>query len=300
MKIKALLLIVAAGVLWGTSGIFVHYMTPYGFTSLQLTAVRGTVSVLAMAILALARKPSLLRANRIELLLFAGCGIGFFGTAACYYAAMQVIGVPTAVMLMYTAPVLVMLFSIAFLGERFSGFKMIALLCMLVGCAFVSGVIGNLGLSPIGLLLGVLSAFCYAAYNVFTKVALRRGADPLTTTLYTFLFMAVAAILSSRPIEIVSNLQNAPVAAVLWSLGLGIVTSVLPYFLYALALRELPAGTASALSVVEPMAATLFSVLLLGERLQLFSCIGIVLILFAVVLLSLTDRDRKQNKERSN
>ena len=54
-------------------------------------------------------------------------------------------------------------------------------------------------------------------------------------------------------------------------------------------MRALPAATASALGVVEPMAATLFSVMLLGEELDLFATVGIILILVAVVMLGVSD-----------
>lgn len=298
MRKRAVFLIVFAGVLWGTSSIFVHDMAPYGFSSLQMTAVRGTVSLICMSVFLLCGKPSLFTVKPKELLLYAGCGLGFFGTAACYYAAMQITGVSTAVMLMYTAPVFVMIFSVLFLGERLTALKGISVLCMLVGCAFVSGVAGGMRFESLGILLGVLSALFYAAYNVFTKISLQRGANATTVTLYTFLFMAGAAMLSCKPTEIVSHVAKAPVAVLALSVGLGIVTSVLPYFLYALALRELPAGTASALSVVEPMAATLFSVLIFGEKLGLYSCLGILLILLAVIFLSRTDESANGKHER--
>ena len=64
-------------------------------------------------------------------------------------------------------------------------------------------------------------------------------------------------------------------------------------------MRTLPAATATALGVVEPMAATLFSVMLLGEKLDAFSTVGIILILVAVVLLGLSDGIEKPKKEKS-
>ena len=51
-------------------------------------------------------------------------------------------------------------------------------------------------------------------------------------------------------------------------------------------MKDLNAGTASALSIVEPMAATVFSVAFLNEKLTVFSVAGIILILGAVLLLA--------------
>jgi drug/metabolite transporter (DMT)-like permease len=87
--------------------------------------------------------------------------------------------------------------------------------------------------------------------------------------------------------------QNPPVTLPL-ALGLGICTFVFPFLLYTFALRELPAGTASALGIIEPMAATVFSVLILEEPLSLPSGIGIVLVLISVVLLGVAENTVKE------
>ena len=87
-----------------------------------------------------------------------------------------------------------------------------------------------------------------------------------------------------------TSAAQKPLLIVPLMIALGVTTFVLPYFLYTLAMRDLPAGTASALSIVEPMAATVFSVVLFHEAMSVASVIGIVLILLAVFLLS---RDEK-------
>ena len=43
MKTKAFIYVIIAGIAWGTSGIFVNFLAPYGYTSLQMTALRGAV-----------------------------------------------------------------------------------------------------------------------------------------------------------------------------------------------------------------------------------------------------------------
>ncbi len=50
-------------------------------------------------------------------------------------------------------------------------------------------------------------------------------------------------------------------------------------------MRDLPAGTASALSIIEPLAATLFSAVIFGEIPGIISGIGIALIVIATFLL---------------
>lgn len=286
MKTKAFIYIIVAGILWGTSGIFVHYLAPFGFTSLQMTAVRGLVAFICLSLFALIRDRSLFKIKKpIELLVFAGLGVSLFLTASCYYTSMQMTSVSTAVVLMYMSPVYVMIFSVLFMGEKFSKLKLVSVVSMIVGCCLVSGIIGGIKFDLVGILIGFSSGLAYAAYNILVKVAVQRGNRPISVTIYNFLFMTVVAMAVSKPWQIVTTAATAPLKTIPLLIGLGIATSVLPYLLLTLSMRDLPAGTASALSIVEPMAATVFSVVLFDEKLGLVSAVGIVLILAAVFML---------------
>lgn len=286
MKKLAFLYIIIAGVLWGTSGIFVHLLSPFGFFSVQMTFFRVLISFLLMLIYLLIYNKKLLKVRAKELLLFAASGIALFGTSSCYYASMQATSISTAVMLMYTAPILVMIYSVAFLGEKFTKSKALSVLCMLIGCGLVSGIIGGLKFNFWGIALGLLSGISYSVYNILTKIEMRRGSNPMSATLYCFLFVTVVSFFACKPAELVGLVAQKPLVILPLILGLGVCTCVLPYFLYTLALKELPAGTASALGVIEPMSATVFSILLFHEPLELSSICGIVLILTAVFILS--------------
>lgn len=291
MKKRAMIYIILAGVLWGTSGIFVHYLSPYGFTSNQMTAMRATVSFLCILIYALIKDRSLFCIKPSQLLLFAGIGISLFFTGSCYFASMQLTSVSTAVVLMYAAPIYVMIFSVLFLKEKLTAVKLISVACMLVGCCLVSGIVGGFAFDARGLLLGLFSGISYAAYNVLTKICVQKRIKPITVTLYGFLFMAVIALSVMEPTSMLENIAAAPSVTLPMLIALGICTFVLPYLLYTLAMKELTASTASALAIVEPMAATLFSVALFGERLTLLSTAGILLILGAIVMIGKTEKD---------
>ena len=288
MKTKAFIYIVLTGILWGTSGLFVHALTPFGFSSIQMTAMRGGVAAICFLVYALFRDRSIFKVRFSELVLFALSGLGIFGTASCYFASMQASGVSTAVVLMYTAPIFVMAYSVAFLGEKLTLKKLIAVILMFIGCVLVSGIIGGGNFNFYGILLGLMSGISYSAYNIFTKIQMRRGCRPLSATLYCFIFMGAVALAASNPLQMAYLTTLEPLKIIPLMLGLGIFTAVLPDLLYTLALRELPVGTASAMGIVEPMSACIFSVTLLGERLAFLPACGIILILGAVILLSKT------------
>lgn len=292
MKKRAFIYIIIAGMLWGTTGIFVKFLAPYGFSSLQLTAVRATASFLSISCYALLRHREKFLPRIADLPIFLGMGITVFTTAAFYFVSMQATSISTAVILMYTAPIYVMIFSVLAFKERFSSLKLISVAAMMLGCALVSGIIGGLRFDAFGIAMGVAAGLSYGAYNVFTKISSRRGCDTLTATLYAFLIMATLAVSLSKPAEIVTLTLRSPLILIPSFIIFGIVTCFLPYFLYNLAMKDLPAGTASALGIVEPMAATVFSIVIFREKVTVFSVIGIALILTAVFLLGKAENEK--------
>lgn len=286
MKKQAFIFIVLASVLWGTSGLFVNVLAPFGFSSLHMSAMRGGISFLCLLVFVLIKDRSLMKIKLGDLFIVLLSGVSMFGAASSYYAAMQASSVSTAVVLMYTAPIYVLIYSVLFLSEKLTPVKMVSIVLMLIGCCLVSGIIGGLKFSIAGILLGFLSGISYGAYNIFTKIAMRRKINPVTVTFYNFAVMFILATCVSNPAQLLSITSANPAETIPLIVGIGIFTGITPYFLYTLSLKEIPAGTASALGIIEPMAATIFSVLILKETLTLQPLMGIVLILGSVFLLS--------------
>lgn len=285
MKRISIFYIILAGIFWGTSGIFVHYLAPMGLSSLQMTSVRGVVSAAVMSGYVFIHNRSVFKANLRDIFSFACSGGAMYLTAACYFGAIQASSVSTAVVLMYTAPIFVMIYSVLFMDEKLTVIKGISVASMVVGCGLVSGIVGGLKFSAMGILLGFLAGIFYSAYNILTKMQMRKKCNPVTASMYCFIFMALISMVVSNPVSTVTVAVEKPIAALLM-LGCGVCTCVLPYFLYTLALKNLPVGTAASLGIVEPLSATLFSVAFLGEKLDIYSVLGIIFIIGAVFLLS--------------
>ncbi len=286
MNKKGFIYVLIASLLWGTSGIFVRFLAPLGFSSLQMTAIRGAVSALGMTVYVLFKDRSLFRVRPKALLLFACGGVTMYMTALFYYTAMQASSIATAVVLMYTAPVLVMVYSVLFLGERFTRVKGLALVGMLVGCALVSGLLSDAQFNGRGIFFGILSGITYSAYNIVTKIQMRQNNNPVSASLYCFMFMAIAALILGDVPGIARNITANPVGTLPLVLGLGIFTCLMPYFLYTKAMEKLSAGIAASLGIVEPMAATVYSVVLFREGMDVFVAIGLVCVLGSALLLS--------------
>lgn len=81
-----------------------------------MKAVRGLISFIGMAIYAFISDKKLFKIKPFDLLFFILIGSTLFFTAYLYYTAITMTSVSTAVVLMYMAPVYVMVFSVLLLG----------------------------------------------------------------------------------------------------------------------------------------------------------------------------------------
>jgi len=290
---RNLLYIVLAGFLWGSSGIFSNLLSPYGFSPLQLTAVRGIVSGLCMVISLLIFGRGYFRVRKNQILFCLAAGAAVFCTAASYYTAIRASSVSTAVVLMYTSPAFITGYSVLFLGEKITKGKALSIAAMILGCMLVSGIFTGMTFSPWGIFWGLAAAICYSVYSILAKIEVMRGVHANTASLYHFTTMGFIGLFFLDPSSTAASVAKNPAVVIPLLIGIGICTCVLPYFLFSLSLRTLSVGTASALEILEPLSATLYSVIFFREKLTLSSIGGIVLILGACLILS-----RMELKER--
>ncbi len=280
-------LILLAGCFWGSMGIFVRRLTDYGFSSIQIVAIRVTLAALIFCMLLLIKDPSGFRISVKDIPLFLGLGFGsilFF--TVCYFTAITMMPLSTAAILLYTSPIWIMLMSVLFFREKLTGRKLLALALAFAGCVLVSGVSGE-GMTLPGLLVGLGSGIGYGLYSILGTVALRRY-SPYTVTTYTFAFAALGSWLICSPADMLAKFAAAPdlPGLVFFCFLTALVTAVIPFLAYTLGLQTVEASRAGILATVEPLVATLIGVAVFSEPLTLLSGLGILLILAAVVLLN--------------
>lgn len=285
-KSQAYTFIILSCLLFGTQGIFQKWLVPFGFTAMQMTAMRGIVSAVAMSLFVLFTKKNLFKTDLKSLGIFAIAGVFMFLCAFFYYAAMDHVSNATAVVLMYTSPIYVLLFSVLFLKEKLTVIKGIAVAMMLVGAALVSGIVGGMDFNFWGVLFAILAGVTYAAYNIVAKIEMKRGNDPMTAMIYCYIVMGLLSGLCADVPSMVSLTAQDPGIILLLIFGIGLVTCAIPYLIYTISLKAVPAGTASALGLLEPMAAIVYGIVFFREQPSMPVIIGMALILGAVFTLS--------------
>lgn len=286
MKKYAPFLIILGSVFWGLSGLFVRFLSGYGLSSLDISCIRIISAAVILFLAVLAKDRRLLKIRLLDVWIFIlGGSFSVFMTCVCYFNTISLSSVSAACILMYTAPVFVLTASFFLFGEKITKKKLFAMLSALLGCVCVSGIFeSGLGsFNRAAFISGILSGIAYASYSIFGKLALKKY-KPLTYTVYSFIFAAAVAALAMNRQAVFKTAFENPFLFGFYPF-MGLVISVIPYILYTLGLSGTESGTASVLSTVEPLVATLVGVFVLAEPISIISLLGVALIILSVVIL---------------
>ena len=112
MKKLAFVFILAAGILWGSMGLFVRRLNSMGLASMDIVALRAAVTLVVLLLYMVLFRRKLLKIRLRDLWCFLGtgiCSIVFFNL--CYFKAITLTSLSVAAVLLYTAPVIVMVLS---------------------------------------------------------------------------------------------------------------------------------------------------------------------------------------------
>lgn len=285
------ILIIIAGLFWGSMGIFVRHLNDLGFSSIQVACLRLTTAGILFALILLIKDRKGFKIALRDIPLFLALGlVSILFFTCCYFTAIRLMTMSTAAILLYTSPIWVMVLAIIFLKEKFTIQKLIALILAFAGCVLVSGFGGKV--TVVGILVGLGSGLGYGLYSIFGTFALKKY-SPYTVTCYTFLIAGLGSIFVANPVDLVSKISAIENKPVLFGFVLltAVVTAVIPFLLYTLGLNMTTAGKAAVLATVEPAAATLFGFFVMKETVGPIAIAGILLVFAAIIVLSLRKKE---------
>lgn len=283
---------ILAGILWGTISLFLKPLSGMGYSSLQIMLFRALFSALFVFLFLLIKDRKLLKIELKDLWMFVGTGVislTFF--SICYFKTILEVGTSVAVILLYTSPIFILLFSRVLFKEKITLVKIIALVLTFAGCILVSGVLGGGSkISLKGFLIGVCAGLGYGLYSIFSRYALRKY-NSLTVTFYTFIFSGLSILPFSHPATMAGSFTGK-----IWLLFVGIsfLCTFLPYLFYTFGLSGLETGTAAIVVTVEPLVGTLIGFLIWHESVSIPKILGIIMIFVAIILCGLPSKKEEK------
>ncbi len=283
---------VAASVLFSVNATVSKLVLQHGLSSVQLVSIRSAgAAVLLMGYTALTR-PDTLRVGRRELAFLAAYGVcGIAMVQWLYFVAIARMPVGVALLLEYTAPLMVALWVRFAQGEQVRSRVWAALALCLGGLALVAQVWHGLTLDGVGVLAALGAAAALATYYLMGERGLgRRDPVSLMAWIFTFsaLLWAVVAPWWTFPFGALGRPVAMPWGAAVdvgvltaWVVLLGTVAA---FGLVLLAVGRVGAARVGILGMLEPVGSALVAWWVLDEGLRPVQLVGGAVVLVGIVL----------------
>jgi drug/metabolite transporter (DMT)-like permease len=289
-------MVLGAATLWATNGTVAKVILQSGdLSSLRLAEVRSTGAFVGLALVLAVARPANLRTSKRELPFLVAFGVlGLALVQWTYFAAIDRLEIGIALLIQYTAPLLIALWARIVVGEHVRGRIWIALTLALLGLALVVDIWRGLSLDGIGVLFAFGAALSFAFYILMAErgVASRDAVSLVCLGLaFSSVFWAVVQPWWSFPAEIVGDdvslLGNVSEYSLpVWLLMLWVIVfgTMVPFGLLVGGLRHLSATRVGIAAMFEPVAATIVAYLWLDEALSGLQAVGGALVLAAILL----------------
>lgn len=260
---KAILYLVAASVLWSIGGLFIKLV------DWNPMAIAGARSGIAAIVMLLYLKRPIKHLGKTKLL------------GACTYASLVIFFVTAnklttsanAILLQFTAPIWVVLFSKLFLKEKIKKYDLTTIIFVILG--MILFFMGDLRSGTIiGNFIAILSGISMAGMVIFLKLL---GDD--SPVEMTFLGNIITFI-----IALPFFFQSVPnLNSILGLLMLGIFQLGISYILYTLAIKYVSTIEAILIPVLEPLLNPVWVFLFTGESPGTYAFIGGAIVIIAII-----------------
>ena len=289
--------LVIASLLWGTTGTAASFLPE---TVSPLAVGASTMMFGGLLLFAVSARASItaIRDAAIRRWLLVGAA-GVFVYPLAFYSSMNLAGVAIGnVVSLGTGPIFAALLEWIIDRRRPSrrwalctAAAIVGILLLAWGTQRATGTAGGAsGFGVLaGILLGVLAGLAYALYAYSSSRAIGAGerSGAVMGGMFGIGAVTLAPVLLALGASLLQSGQSVAIAAYL-ALG----PMFLAYLFFGIALRTVRSSTATSITLLEPLVATLLAVIVVGESLAVLGFIGLALILGAVVALATARQTR--------
>jgi drug/metabolite transporter (DMT)-like permease len=295
-KAKAVFITILAGALWGTSFPIIK-IGLQTIDPIKFVFWRFLISALVLTLAMVALKKFTLKVADKKLIILLGVA-----NAAGYllqYVSMPYTSAAKAALFINLSAMWVAILSPKLLGEILTPKKVLGVLIGVVGIVFVSTNLDFFSLAQgqtVADALLIISGLTWALFMIYNKKLVMNSTSAnfqnMTWVLiFTFLSIAPFAVFAGPDFFMLSPWAWG---AILWT---AVVCWVIPYYLWLEGLKHLSASTSTVLLLSEIVVAVIASIVILKEPVTIFSSIGAMLIVVAIVLVSVRDNHLSRKKQ---
>jgi drug/metabolite transporter (DMT)-like permease len=295
-----LLLAVGSAFAFGSSGPFAKSLMEAGWSPTAAVTARLAGGALLMAIFATIVKPDWVREALQHGKTVVAYGlIPIAGAQLCYFNAVAHLSVGVALLLEYTAPILVVGWLWATTRRRPSSLTLTGVALAIAGIMLVLNVFSGAHVNLIGVGWALAAAVCAACYFMMSDAVGTDGEGLNSITLSTAGLIvgavAVATLGATGVMPMTFTTDDAVVAG--WTtswvvpvIALALIPTAIAYTLGIMGVARLRPRFASLVGLSEVMFAVLAAWVLLGEAITPIQAVGGAVVLVGLVLARQGDR----------
>ncbi len=284
MAIIPYILVLLGAMLWGTTGTAQTFLPDKAHPFL-ISAGRSAVGGFSLLIFMVILKKIKFSTWPWIYTFYAAICISLF--QLLFFSSVRLTGVAIAsVVAIGSAPVFSGLIEWLLYKQRPTRVWGFSTVCAITGCLFLFLTKGEVTIDPIGIAYSLVAGLIFAIYTMTSKKLLEKE-DAIAVVAMTF---SASALLLSPFFFLLDTSWLVSTTNISIIVYLGLATTSLAYVLYGRGLRQIPASSALTLSLAEPTTAALLGVVVVGEVLSATSCMGIVLLLGSIVILTIGSR----------
>lgn len=267
---------------WAVAANVAYDLLTVGINPLELAGISAMIATFGLAILQsfAGQRQTVMNWQQFAL------GLLLVGLVGADYIAIQQLPVAVAIVLLFTAPILVVLWTA--LASRHAPARLVsvALMLSIAGVVLVSGLLEtNLAeVNWFGIAIGLTTAIFFAAYILLSeRMAIGDGAISVLLKTYAVasLFWLAYQVTQGLPLTLLTP-ENLPKV-----LYVGLAGNLLPYLLFLWSIQRVQAEQAAIVATLEPFVAAILAWTWFGQTLTLLQILGGILIIVAVTGLQL-------------
>ena len=272
-KAQGRLLIICTALLWGLAGICVKSIT---WNSMSIVTVRCFISLIMLFIFKRSLKLKITKANLLG-------GLAMSVTGIMYIMAIKLTTAGTAIVLQYSAPILVFLYAVIFKGRKAKAAEVILTFCVFAGC--VLSFAGSLDFTHVlGNLIALGSGFTYAVQIIIMN---SNACDSLDTSIISNIICIIICLPFMLADNLVFDVNN-----IVWLLIIGVFQYGLPNILFSRGIKLTDSVEASLLLTIEPVFNPIPVAIFCGEYMDAPAIAGSVIVIISIALYTLLPRLR--------
>lgn len=277
--------IALAALLWAIAATVASHLFGEGVDPIELSQARAVIAAGGLALAGGIRTSARARSGGSII----GLGLSIALVNATYYVAIERLNVAVALVLQYTAPVLVVVWSALSARRAPPADVGAALIASVTGVVLVSGLLarGAGAIDALGIAMGLATAVLFATYTLLSERA-SRAYGPLGATFRGFFVASVFWIAYQLPRGWPETLLLRE--HVLGVTFVGVAGTLLPFLLFVWGVERVRAERAAIAATLEPVAGAIAAWVWLDQGLTPLQVLGATLVIAAVLALQLRGR----------